>query len=116
MKNKSKKKVIRLIIAVLTLLAVLALLWFGMNLFSEKIGFTERRDDIFYFPVDYNENIYDDLVYVSKYRDVKFDYYGTAVYVNEENLDSQSREAKFFYNYFHQTQIDYTLLLLCLCL
>ncbi|MBE6648179.1 MAG: hypothetical protein E7614_01510 [Ruminococcaceae bacterium] len=99
MRTEKLKKVKKILIAVLILLAVLLVVFIVLKLFSPKVSFTEKRDDIFYFPVDYNENAYDDIVYMSKNREVKFDYYGTSVYINEDNLKEQSPEAKFFYDY-----------------
>lgn len=108
MKVKSKK-IKRLVILALALMLAAVGVFISIKLLTPKIGFTEKQDDIFYFPEDYSEDIFEDLVYVNRNRDVKFDYYGTAIYMNEENIDVQSTEAKFFYNYF-QTVIngDYT--------
>ena len=103
--KKNSKKIKTTVIIILTTIVILALAAVIIALSSPKVGFTERRDDIFYFPVDYNDNAYDDLVYMSKFREVKFDYYGTAIFVNEENYADQSVEAKFFYDYF-QTVIN----------
>ncbi len=99
MKDKSKK-IKRGIIIVSAVLLGLILILFVMRLFAPKVGFTDKRDDIFYFPEDYNEDIFEDLVYINRFRDVRFDYYGTAIYINVENYAAQSKEAKFFYDYF----------------
>lgn len=98
---KIKAKTIkRVVIIVASLLAVLAILFLAISLLTPKISFTEKRDDIFYFPVDYSEDIAEDLVYMNRFRDMKFDYYGSAIYVTEENHSQSSTEARFFYDYF----------------
>jgi hypothetical protein len=81
----NSKIVKRLIIIISIVLVVLVVAVFALRLLTPKIGFTEKHNDIFYFPVDYNENIFEDLVYINRFRDVRFDYYGSAVYMNEEN-------------------------------
>ncbi len=101
MKINSKKIVIIAVASVLVIAFVLLLLL----LLRPKVDFTEKRDDIFYFPVDYSEDIFEDLVYLNRNRTVRFDRYGTAVYINEENCGMQSVEAKFFYDYI-QTVIN----------
>jgi hypothetical protein len=95
----NSKIVKRLIIIISIVLVVLVVAFFVLRLLTPKIGFTEKHNDIFYFPVDYNENIFEDLVYINRFRDVRFDYYGSAVYMNEENYSAQSKEARFFYDY-----------------
>ncbi len=108
MKINSKTK-IRFIVIVAAVVVFLLLATLVISLLTPKVNFTERRSDIFYFPVDYSEDIFEDLVYINRYREIRFDYYGSAIYVNEENYSFQSTEAKFFYDYF-KTVIagDYT--------
>ncbi len=86
-------------------LAVMLIINIFVPFLTPKIGFTTKRDDITYFPVDYEENIFEDIVYMSKNREVKFEYFGTTVYINEENYNSQSAVGKMFYDYF-QTVIN----------
>lgn len=101
MKNKSKKGfIIKGIIITASVLAIVLIAYVVLTLLTPKVDFTEKQDDIFYFPVDFSENIFEDIVYMSKNRDVRFDYYGIAVFINEENYSEQTKEAKFFYDYF----------------
>ncbi len=99
MKNKKKLIFRGIIITAFVLVAVFAV-YVVLILVSPKVGFTEKRDDIFYFPADFSENIFEDIVYMSKNRDVRFDYYGVSVYITEENYAEQSNEARFFHDYF----------------
>ncbi len=105
MKTDKRKKAKIVIVSILVLLLILSSVFLVLKLLSPKVDFTTKRDDIFYFPVDYNENAFDDIVYMSKNRDVKFDYYGMAVYINDDNVKEQSTDAKFFYDYI-QTVIN----------
>lgn len=101
MKNKSKKKLlVKWLVIIASVLAIAFCVYAVLSLFAPKVGFTEKQDDIFYFPVNYEENIFEDIVYTSKNREVRFDNYGSAIFVNEENYSEQSKEARFFYDYF----------------
>ena len=99
-KQKLKKTIKKVIIALVSVTLILCCVIVAIDFFTPKIGFSEKKEDIFYFPVDYEENIFDDKVYMHKQRDVWFNSYGTSVCVNEENYNSQSTEARFFYDYF----------------
>jgi hypothetical protein len=98
-KRKVKKIIKNLLISVsafILIFSVLSVLDHYLKEKSPKIGFTEKQNDIFYFPEDYSENIYDDIIYMNRFREMKYDYLGEAIWVNEENYNQQTSVARFF--------------------
>ena len=105
---KDKQKSIRIIkriifgtaIAVVILLVAVFALSLLNTALTDKVGFTDKVEGIYYFEADYSENVNDDIVYLSETRDLWFEVNGFGEYVTSENLNASSESAKFFYNYF----------------
>ncbi len=64
-----------------------------------KVTGTGKNTAIVYFPVDYDEDILRNEVYLSFDRDLYFSASGVTVAYNEANIEEASRECRFFYDF-----------------
>lgn len=96
------KKALKLLVFVFVALFVILGVLFGVKLLlkGEKMDYTEKAEDIYYFSADYNANPLEDEVYLAKNRDIMF----TDRAGNGEPLtdaDSDGKDVKsLMYNYF----------------
>lgn len=89
-----KRKLTALFAALVVLLPACAAL---TSCRDQKTG---QNKPIVYFPADYDEDILKNEVYLSYDRDLYFESGGLEQAFNEDNVDSASRECRFFYDYF----------------
>lgn len=83
------------------LLLILGVLTVISKLFAEeKLDYTEKRDDIYYFSADYDDDISADIVYMSKNREVFFtNDSGLGEYLTEKDGELATVKG-VMYNYF----------------
>lgn len=100
-KQRLKKLIKAVMIVFIALLIILGALYlFSQLLKSDKVDYTKREESIYYFSADYNANPLDDLVYVSKNREIMFiDRAGNGELLTEKDKDTKTEKA-LFYNYF----------------
>ncbi len=67
---------------------------------KDKVDYTEKQEGIYYFSVDYEENILEDLVYAAKNRNIMFtDHLGNGELLTAE-LAEEKNDKALMYNYF----------------
>jgi hypothetical protein len=96
--NKDVKKKTLLIVGVLVLALFLAFgVWFFFIFDSEK----EPNDGIFYYPANFEEDIFENDAYMGFRRDLMYGYGGVEqLFVYPDDYSSASVECKFFMDYF----------------
>ncbi len=101
-KLAAKKRLKKVLIIVVSAFLVLGLLCGALYLIL-KYAFPSDEvygyDDRYFFPVDYEKNIFDDKVYMGLNRTVYYDHYGYTYTLNEDNVDTLPGSARFLYNY-----------------
>ena len=61
-----------------------------------------QSEMIFYYPARYDENIFENQLYLEFERDLRFSYGGvTQVFNFEKDYEDATKECKFFLDYFH---------------
>ena len=101
--SADKKRIKKIAIIILCVFVSLGLILGVLALVAEllKDDYDDTSyEDFRFFEVDYNKNILEDELYLSKNRDVYYDRFGTQTILNETNYDDVSPAATFFYNYF----------------
>ncbi len=96
--NKEVKKKALLSVGALILVAILA---FGIWFFFFKGSKEEPDDGIFYYPANYEEDIFQNAAYMNFRRDLMYSYIGVEqLFVYSEDYSSATVECKFFMDYF----------------
>lgn len=100
MKKEFTKKKMWIIIGGCVLALVLAVLGVMIYLhLNEKPQ--EKENHIYYYPIDYNENIFENKAYQSLDRDLVFsDSRNETVYHYETDYEKAGKECQFFLDYF----------------
>ncbi len=102
-KKKNLIKTVKITACVfIILLVILGVLFIFDKCFvdSGRFDFAKKKDDIYYFSADYNENISEDIVYMSYDRDIMFaDASGFLHELTEDNI-KDSLVAELMFNYF----------------
>ena len=102
--SADKKRIKKIAIIILCVFVSLGLILGVLALVAEllKDDYDDTSyEDFRFFEVDYNKNILEDELYLSKKRDIHYDRFGTQTILNDENFDDVSPAATFFYNYFN---------------
>ncbi len=95
---KAFKIIVYIFVALLLILGVLYVLNTCFD--NGKFDYQEKDEDIFYFSADYDENISDDIVYMSFDRNIRYtDVSGFSRVLNGENVKG-NLVAELMYNYF----------------
>ncbi|HAN20695.1 MAG TPA: hypothetical protein DCP51_03320 [Clostridiales bacterium] len=101
-KKRKLKKILKISAIILIAFIVLILAFYAIYEMLKKpidtVG--DNSDDISFFDADYNEDIFQNELYLRKNRNIFYYEYGTGEPLSEDNLDDFSASAKFFYNYF----------------
>ncbi|MBO5869189.1 MAG: hypothetical protein J6Q89_00415 [Clostridia bacterium] len=102
--TSDKKKIKKIAIIILCVFVSLGLLLGVLALVTELLK--DDCDDISYedfrfFEADYNKNVLEDELYLSKNRDIYYNRFGTETILTESNVDDISLSARFFYDYFN---------------
>ncbi len=99
-----KKKIKKAAIAVICVFAFLGLLLGVLAIITELLE-PEYDDtsyeDFRFFEADYNKNIFEDELYLSRDRNIYYNRYGTESILTESNADDISVSADFFLDYFN---------------
>ncbi len=103
-KNKQQLKKISKIVAIVmaSLFALTALLW-GVSLLlgEEGIDTVSQVSGIYFFPADYSYNIFEDEIYMSFDRRLKFTEYGETRAVTSSDAEEYGVSGAFFFDYFN---------------
>ena len=102
-KDKLKKVIIITIAAILVLLIATYVLTVVLEHLKSSSGGTNSvpQDSILVFPpADYNENIFDDEIYMTFNRGIKFTQGGFGITLSEQDLETYGVSAKLFFDYF----------------
>lgn len=108
MQEDKKAKARKLIIIVTVVFGGLALLMYSMTVILDFLKNnpggskdTNSEVEITFFPPDYSENIFEDVIYTSYDRNVTYVSGGYGISLTENILDDYDITARFFYNYFN---------------
>lgn len=100
--SNDKKRIIKglkIIVWTFVILGVLlGVLWLVTELLEPEIE-DVSYEDFRFFEADYSKNILEDEVYLSHNRSIYFDLYGSETVITEDNAESISTAAEFFYDY-----------------
>jgi hypothetical protein len=97
-KKKKLKKITLILIAVLLFVGLLWLILYGITALLS--GGREESADTSFFEPDYEENILEDQLYLSKNRMVYYLEYGSGEVVTSDNINNLPDCARFFDTYF----------------
>lgn len=103
-KNERKKKmrkglrIVGIVIAVLLVL-LLCVYWISQAM-VEKVDTYVRLEGIRFAQADYTYNIFDDVLYNAKEREIYYSEYGSGELIDEGAYESYGEQAVFFRKYF----------------
>lgn len=98
-----KKKLFKILKICLIILGATGLIWLILYAISVFFLGTPQEDvssDISFYEADYNENIFEDVVYQAKVKDLYYFDGGDGEVITDENIDEFSSSAKFMVSYF----------------
>ncbi|HBR30894.1 MAG: hypothetical protein PHD46_02150 [Eubacteriales bacterium] len=100
MKKKELLRTLKIIFFVFAAIGLICLLLYVVSiLFLADTG-DEVSNEFSFYVADYEENIFEDEVYLSKIRNVYYLEYGSGDMITESNIGALSNNAKFFDSYF----------------
>jgi len=103
-KEKLKKLIIIAVAAVMVLTLIAYVLTVVLEHVRDSINDTHstpKNDVIVFPPADYDENIFEDAIYMMFDRSIKFTQDGYGITLTEDELENFGAGAKLFYDYFN---------------
>lgn len=102
---KNKKKIKKLIIISLSVLVILLVIYFILsfvdeNIKNDKTPWLTPDDQVRFSNINYETDIFDDVIYMGKNRSVFYSEYETGELINSENINEYGPCAVFFENFF----------------
>lgn len=100
--SADKKKIKRILIAIICIFAALGLLWGALALVAELIKpeiEDVSYDDFRFFEADYDADLLQNKMYLSLNRNIYYNRYGTENLLTEETAADIAPAAEFFYDY-----------------
>lgn len=101
---QEKKKIKKLFKIIIIVFAAVLLLLFALigvyNLISGKVDTHGDVSGIVFAPADYDLNIFENEIYLSKERDIYYSEYGSGELIDDGNYEIHGDAAVFFKNYF----------------
>ena len=98
--NLTKKKALKVLLAAVVVCALIVGCVLLYNLLRPKKDTLVIDKNIVFSTVDYDYNIFDDVVYRSKSRDLMYQSYGVTELVTDSNKSEFGPSSRLFLNYF----------------
>lgn len=104
--SKDKKKIkkgAKIIFLILCALTVLTLVLWGISSMlknGETIDTLSAVSGIYFFPADYDENIFEDGAYMALDRSIQYNAYGETMTLVSDDENEFGKSGAFFYRYF----------------